>query len=337
MIHRFIYQSSPNKNHISKSLPNHLLEFNLWTPQILLDSSKPSKNTKEPLSQAAKNKVPTFHPTNPNNLPSDLEKETLNHTVNPLTRNGEIKAQISQETTNKTVLTSLGTKKPAIRAESVKNSRRYPKKKTMENLTSQNTILSSYLPLKNYIGTNAHNIKPIRQLQREKRSLKSAISDRKGLKTTKNNNKRDSETFDDFVTRMKNETQPGERQTKQRPYTSSGYAQFRIKNSKRSGTRTRAIGKRYEALKKGPYFHNRVYLPQKMKKKIQNRQIGFRQNVLNNSESGSMNYRQTFYPESMTSLVNKTAASNEQILKAKKSDIQTNYGERTGKLPKFIC
>lgn len=65
------------------------------------------------------------------------------------------------------------------RAESVKNSRRHYKRKNTIGLNNKNTILSSYLPLKNYMVKDMNLVKPVRQMQREKQNTsKTAVSDR---------------------------------------------------------------------------------------------------------------------------------------------------------------
>lgn len=165
-------------------------------------------------------------------------------------------------------------RKKISRAESVKNSRRHFKRKSKPSNTTLNnhptTILSSYLPLKNYMVKDNGLTKPVRQAQQEKKIIKQAISERHGNRTSKNICKQSSnETFDDFVVRMQKqeenftENQYGQRV---RPYTSNGYGQLRIKHQRRpctksGGIRIHAQNKHY------PYYQNRAYLPTQHRRK----------------------------------------------------------------------
>ncbi|CAI2387511.1 unnamed protein product [Moneuplotes crassus] len=261
----------------------------------------------------------------------NMSKNLLNNTLKEETRNPGMKIQSSQEPSNDSAFGVLKAKHLGSRAGSVKNSRRYNRKNTSGSLKSKNNVFSSYLPLQNYMVSRASRIKPVRQMQREKRSFKSAISDRKGNRTVKNAQALDSkETFEDFVEKMQREIKPIEAKPKQRPYTSNGQNQFRIKNQRRTLAKSRAATKKYEALKKAPYFNNRVYIPSKMKKKPQTRLIGYRPNCLNSSESEGVKYPQAFYPTSSGTFASKTTLSNDTFVKNCNKHFQNSYGNRIG-------
>lgn len=254
------------------------------------------------------------------------------------TRNSQVQAQTSQEMKKANGL-ETNKSKNMNRAESVKNSRRYNKKKSTGNVKNQNTILSSYLPMKNYMVSKANNIKPIRQqIHREKSSLKAAVSDRNGLKTAKHGQRQKAgETFDQFVERMKKQSNRSADTYgfKPRPYTSSGYGQLRIKHQKRPTAKSGVGCKRYDEIKAGPYFQNKSYIPNK-RKKGNTRQIGYKPtHLLNNSEAVEMDHRRTFYPTTSNSLANKTTLSNEHFAERKINNIQNTYGPKIGKLQLF--
>lgn len=117
----------------------------------------------------------------------------------------------------------------------------------MKSGTNQNTILSSYLPMKNYIVSNANRRKPVKQLNREKRTFNTAISGCKRAHTSKNSHGQMlNETFDDFVQRMKKQSNMSSEtyEFKARTYTSSEYNHLRIKHHKRPMTKSGINGKR---------------------------------------------------------------------------------------------
>ena len=100
--------------------------------------------------------------------------------------------------------------------------------------------------MKNYMVNNFSNIRPIRQIQRDKKSTKAPISDRNGVKTAKYAQRQNSkESFDNFVQRMKKDNKSTETYGfKARPYTSNGYNHLRIKHQQRPMTKSRTDGKR---------------------------------------------------------------------------------------------
>lgn len=111
------------------------------------------------------------------------------------------------------------------RAESVKNSRRYIKNRSGLSQTRQHTILPSYLPLKKYMAREIGNMKPVRQMNREKKSiLKTPFSQRNGACTSKNGHRSTSkETFEEFVTKARKDQRfDNIYNTRIRPYTSNG-------------------------------------------------------------------------------------------------------------------
>lgn len=220
------------------------------------------------------------------------------------------------------------------RAESLGNSRRqYKKKGNLNSMKHQNTILSSYLPLKNFMGKDMQNIKPVRQKQGESKGIpKSSISDRQGLRTAKHGQRYNSkETFDDFVSRMKKQkTNENSYGSKPRPYTSNGYGQLRIKNHKRPKTKSGIGIQNYDQVRNYPYSHNRESAPSQLKTKQKNRIIGYKASpsLLNETDSKLVDHRKTFYPTSSDSIVNKTTFSNDAANGYRLNQIQNTYGHR---------
>ena len=321
-----------NYSYHTKFLPRS--DSNLCDLQLILDfHKKADKNMK---IESKGNDVQT---TEIDNLCIIHTPSNFNKTTQVETRNN-IKVPIS--TTNEfgdaTDPTGARGAPKISRAESVKNSRRYYKKNSNLNQARQpNTILSSYLPHKNFMAKEPNLIKPVRQMQRDKKSaLKSAFSERNGTRTAKNANRQTSkETFDEFVKRMHKENDTSSEQTygtKVRPYTSNGYGQLRIKHQKRPTTKSGTGIKLYDEVRNYPYYHNRTYLPKDGRKKSTNRHTEYRSsNLLNEVESKRLNHRCTFYPTSHEDLVNKTMSSNDTYLGQKPPLLQNTYFQSSGK------
>lgn len=73
-----------------------------------------------------------------------------------------------------------------LRAESVKNSRRYYNKGNLNQARHPTTILSSYMPLKNYMVKEQNWSKPIRQSNKDHNNIiKSTFPQRNGNRTMK--------------------------------------------------------------------------------------------------------------------------------------------------------
>jgi hypothetical protein len=218
------------------------------------------------------------------------------------------------------------------RAGSLKNSRRQLKKSNnLNSLKHQHTILSSYLPGKNFMGSDINDIKPVRQMQNEKkRTLKSSTSDRQRLRTAKNGRRSNSnEKFDDFVIRMKKD-KPNENTygIKQRPYTSNGYGPSKIKNQKSPNAKSKIGVNNYDKVRNYPSSQNRSYVPSHIWKKQTNRIIGYKPslNILNESDSRWLDHRKTFYPTSSNSLANNTTSSNDASTVHRVNQIKNTYG-----------
>ena len=288
------------------------LDSSLWTPQLLLDSSKNRSNTVE--RQIVESSIdPNIHTTNAEGLciihtPANEGKpnnpDTRATSKEPNNFMGGNKRDISDTLINRD-------KRKISRAESVKNSRRYYKKKSSTNqVKGPTTILSSYLPLKHYMVKEMNFSRPVRQMQREKKhTLKTPFSQRNGLGTAKNAmRKNPNETFDEFVFRMKKQQSKNQYPQvvhRTRPYTSSGWSNLRIKQNKRPSSKSGVNVKNYNEARSHPYAKNRQFVYKDNRKKSNNRGNETKvSNLLNESDTKNVNHRWTFYPTGQESFVN---------------------------------
>jgi hypothetical protein len=312
------------KNQNFKEFP---VEFNLWTPQIILDSTKnANKGCKK--AQNSNIKIDT---TEADTLWIIQTPSSFNKTTTTDTRNNLKSQNQTHDHTTTSALNSFVRRKIS-RAESVKNSRRHFKRKSKPTNTTMNnhptTILSSYLPLKSYMVKETALSKPVRQAQQEKKIIKQAISERQGCRTAKNIIQQDSkETFDDFVIRMqKQEEKFTENHYGQRvrPYTSGGYGQLRIKHQRRPYTKSGGI--RIHAHNKNyPYHQNRAYLPTQHRRKSSKGHWEYKSNgLLNDSVSKNVNNRATFYASNKDSFA-KDSSVNQTYVSHKHTNMNTTY------------
>lgn len=222
------------------------------------------------------------------------------------------------------------------RAESCKNSRRYPKTKSgLSQNRNQATILPSYLPLKKYMVKEMTNMKPVRQMhkdsyQHKKQNSKTPFSQRTGVSSTAKSGARDQskETFEEFVHRAR-----GDPKNRIRPYTSTGHGQVRIRTSKKPSTKS-GIGTRYNPYLKSnrPWNNDTSYGKKHAPKPSQVKN----NNLLGYAENSQSKGRGTFYPNMSDSLMNKTDMSVETMHNRKThvGNVTTYYDRSTKNISK---
>ena len=227
-------------------------------------------------------------------------------------------------------LSCIGHKK-INRAESVKNSKRNLKRKHILNQTRHpTTILSSYMPMKNYLSKDATQIKPVRQTIQERRTnIKSAVSQRCGSKTSKNQNRQNSkESFDQFVVRMNNQEQhftTNQYAQRARPATSSGYGQLRIKHQKRPYTKSGISTKANADRNQHQYSQNKTFLPGQQRRKNSNKTGDYKTSNIFDDSKPLIRHRGTFCQSNKDSFVEKSSTSNKNYTSSKPGQVANTY------------
>jgi hypothetical protein len=203
--------------------------------------------------------------------------------------------------------------KKMSRAESVKNSRRYPKTKSGISQNRQPaTILPSYLPLKKYMVRDISNVKPVRQQQSsytKHKTSRTPFSQRTGVSTAKHGYRNGSkDTFEEFVNKVNSNN--AQNNNRVRPYTSTGAGtgQVRIRTNKKPATKSGLADRFNPYLKSNRNFayqnYNKKHGPKASSQVKHNNLLGY-------AEQSISKGRGTFYPNLSDSLINKTHMSAE--------------------------